>query len=169
MMKQERLFKNIDYDNEIMTLSELKDLFKNDKDCMEINENNFDYYLNGCMFSNNGSLVEIETMHYIDTVNDRIVTIQEIYQDYTREYKQDYKSFNDFIVNCIDCNVLAEIPETGNKHNLTPLETIKYINNKYYMNFIGAWEIVIQLIDNDLFYDFTLEDINHITENYYLA
>ena len=167
-MKENKLFYDVDRE-EVVTIEELIESYNNYIVASQYEKDEFTLsdYINDCT-SKNGSLEEIREKYYLDYSNDSIVSIWDLYKDYTDNYKEDYKTLNSFIDYCIYYHrVLVEIQEEENTEGITPIQAIKHIMEKYSMDAIGAYTIIIQLIDDGLYYDTTLSEIDSITSNYY--
>lgn len=167
-MKKERLFMNTE-NEEVLTMEELKAFY-------EENKNEFDYsfdgYLNNCL-SKNGSLEEIQELRFLNMEELRIITIDELYSDYDIEKEFDelpnnVKSFNDYIQYRERKNYdeMFMIKNDVNYYGLSVYESLDYLMNKYNWDGVGAWHILIELIDDGMFEDATLEDIDRLSEDY---
>lgn len=170
-MKKERLFRNVDNNNEIITFNELKSFYENESN--ETENYTFGEYVNACLTSNNGSLEELKKKDYIfvDYTNDDIRTIYQLLEDYNEkkeegELPETVKSFNDFVYHESSFGNYVMIENMRNHYNLTVWECIEYIVKKYDFNIIGANEIVLEIIDGGLFETMDLSEIDSITEDY---
>lgn len=165
-MKQGRLFYNHEND-EIVTMPELIKYYNDYLDEIDCTWEEFTLidYVNACT-GKNGSLDEINDKYYLDYANNEIISIWALY-DYYRNYESHDSRFNDFTENGIYSNgSLLEIPSNRNKYDITPIKFIEHIITKHGFDCIGAAEIILQLIDDDLFYDLDFEQLDRIIIDY---